>query len=418
MPDSAQLSDERPMPDDSGRTYLDYGATAPLDPAVLEAMMPWLGESFGNASSLYSEGKRAAAALLDARSVIARGIGCRDPHDVVLTSGATESNNTAVFGIARARFAKMRKSLGPGHVICSSFEHKAVLEPVKQLRRLGHEVTLLEPGRDGVVSPDDLDAAIRPDTLLVSIMYANNEIGTVQPVARLAEVAHEHGVPIHSDAVAAFGKMPIDIVRSGLDSMSFSSHKICGPGGIGGLYLSKKTPFVPLIWGGGQERGLRSGTSNVAGAVGFAKAAELASFDIANGWPARMAAMRDEALHMLSVTTASECEQNAQPAIISAVSIPEADVSRHLPQLIPLMVRGIGSQELVRKLDELGYAVSGGSACTSSQAGDNHVLASIGIKTDDSLGFIRATMGRFTTQDQVRGFAKTLAALADRRLGA
>ncbi len=405
MPASAQTSEGAPA-----RTYLDYGATAPMDPRVLDAMMPWMGGSFGNASSLYSEGKRAAAALLEARTAIAAGIGCRDPHDVVLTSGATESNNAAIFGIARARFAKMKKTLGPGHVICSSFEHKAVLEPVDQLRRLGHEVTFLEPRRDGFVSPDDLDAAIRPDTLLVSMMLANNEIGTVQPIVELAEVAHDHGVPIHSDAVAAFGKVPVDVARAGLDSISFASHKICGPAGIGGLYISKSTPFVPLIWGGGQERGLRSGTSNVAGAVGFAKAVELAMSDIAEGAPARMAEMRDNAICVLA--------SRAHGAIRPAVSILAGDTRRHLPQLVPLLVQGIGSQELVRSLDSQGYAVSGGSACTSSAAAENHVLASIGIHTGDGLGFARATMGRFTKPEELRGFANAIAGIVENQQGA
>lgn len=384
------------------RVYLDYGATAPMDPRVREAMRPYLSDGFGNASSLYSEGKAAARVLEESRAAIARSIGVRDPHDIVLTSGATESNNAAIYGISQARYASMRKSLGPGHVICSSFEHKAVLEPVRSLKRLGHDITFLDPGPDGFIDPDALDAAIRPDTLLVSIMYANNEVGTVQPMGRIVEVAHSHGIPVHTDAVAAFGKVPISVRASGVDSMSFTSHKIGGPLGIGALYVSKEVPFLAGIHGGGQEHGLRSGTSNVPGAAGFAKAVELAMDDLGAGEADRLASMRDGLLREA---------QGSGAGIRAAVDIPEGDISLHLPQLVPLLVEGHGSQELVRLLDEEGFAVSGGSACTSSQAKANHVLASMGVQTSDSLGFLRITMGRGTVPAHVEALADALTRL-------
>ncbi len=391
------------------RVYLDYGATTPLDKRVADEMALYM-QRCGNASSLYLEGKQAASAIANARAVVASSIGCRDPHDVVFTSGATESNNTAIFGIAKARFENMKKSLGSGHVICCAFEHKAVLEPVSQLKRLGFEITFLPPNKDGFISPNDLEAAIRPDTLLVSIMYANNEIGTIQPVEELAEVAHDYKVPIHSDAVGAFGKIPIDVARTKLDSISFTSHKICGPYGIGALYINKKTPFVPLIWGGGQERKLRSGTSNVYGIVGFSKACELVMEEISNDSCQALAKMRDDTIKTLTGRKVFATPSNSE-LITLPLDIPVGDTTKHLPQLVPLIIRGMGSQELVRKLDELGYAVSGGSACTSSQAESNHVLSSIGITTNDSLGFLRLTFGRFTKEEHLQVFAKDLAAL-------
>lgn len=409
MDDCMQITCENKCSQKHKRVYLDYGATSPLDKRVADEMALYI-QKCGNASSLYLEGKHAASAIADARCVVASAIGCRDPHDIIFTSGATESNNAAIFGIARARFEAMKKSLGPGHVICSSFEHKAVLEPVFQLKRLGFEITFLPPRKDGFVSPDDLEAAIRPDTLLISIMYANNEIGTVQPVQELAEVAHDHNIPIHSDAVAAFGKIPIDVSNCQLDSISFTSHKICGPYGVGALYINKKTPFIPLIWGGGQERGLRSGTSNVYGIVGFAKAVQLAMDDISVGSCNAIAKMRDDAIEMLTNHTVYS-PSNKATNITLPLDIPAGDTYTHLPQLIPLLVSGNGSQELVRKLDELGYAVSGGSACTSTQVGANHVLSSIGISTNDSLGFLRLTMGRFTQQEELQKFAKDLCTL-------
>lgn len=381
------------------RVYLDYGATAPMDPRVREAMEPYLAGRFGNASSLYAEGKASSSALEAARATVSHAIGVRDPHDIVFTSGATESDNAAIWGISQARYADMRKSLGPGHVICSSFEHKAVLEPVRGLRRLGHEVTFIDPDRDGCIDPASLDAAIRPDTLLVSIMYANNEVGTIQPVSELAAVAHSHGVPFHSDAVAAFGKVPVSPKDSGVDCMSFASHKIGGPLGIGALYISKDIPFLAGMHGGGQERGLRSGTSNVPGAVGFARAVELAMDDIADGEPARLAAMRDGLVARMT---------GSGLPVRPVVGIPEGDVSRHLPQLVPFLVEGHGSQEMVRMLDAEGFAVSGGSACTSTQSKADHVLSSMGISTGDSLGFVRVTMGRSTMPAHVEALADAL----------
>ena len=387
---------------DERRIYLDYAATTPLDERVLEAMLPFLGgpgASFGNASALYAEGKAAHAAVEDARRLIAGCIGVRDPHEIVFTSGGTESDNMAVRGIALAARARVGLSKGPGHVVASSFEHKAVLEAVRSLKADGFDVTFIDPDADGFVTPAALEAALRPDTLLASVMLANNEVGTVQPVRELAEVAHAHGVPFHTDAVAAMGKVPIDAGELGVDALSFTAHKICGPKGTGALYLSKRVPFAPLHHGGGQERGKRPGTYNAAGIVGFARAVELACGDDAAGEAARLCTLRDAFLARAATV--------ARPA----TAISAGDRTRHLPGLVPLLFEDRYSEDLVMDLDLRGFAVSGGSACTASQAKPSHVLKSMGLDDEAASRFLRVSFGRFTTAADLDALADALLAL-------
>ncbi|MGI6217312.1 MAG: cysteine desulfurase family protein, partial [Coriobacteriales bacterium] len=286
-----------------------------------------------------------------------------------------------------------------GHIICSEFEHKAVLQTVLHMKSLGYDVSMVSPRADGFVHPDDLEELIRPDTLLVSIMTANNEIGTVQPISELAEVCHDHSVIFHTDAVAAVGKMRFDIRRLGVDSASFTAHKICGPKGIGALYLNKRHPFTPLVNGGGQERGRRSGTSDVPGAVGFAKAVELAIGDDLDDVLASFAKRRDRLIGRLL---------GSGLPIYTPVEIPTGDTEHHLPQLVPLLVDGMESEEMVRLLDERGFSVSGGSACTTGQAQTSHVLRSIGCDDRLASGFLRVTFGRFTTDEELDAFADAL----------
>ena len=380
--------------------YLDYAATTPLDERVLEAMLPYLTRTFANAGSLHSPGKAARHAVEESRHAIAARLGIRDPYEIVFTSGGTESDNAAVKGIAIAARDRMSKSAGPGHVVCSAFEHKAVLESVAGLRSLGFEIDHVMPRADGTVRPEDLEPLMRPDTVLVSVMLANNEVGTVSRVGELAEVAHGHGAFFHTDAVAALGKVPVDVRALGVDALSFTAHKICGPKGIGGLYLSKRVPFVAQLRGGGQERGKRSGTYDTASIVGLARAVELALDDGAlDAEAARLSGLRDGLLARLVRSS-----QRVSPV----VDIPAGDVDGHVPGLLPVVVSGIESETLLARLDDAGFAVSSGSACTSESNKPSYVLESMGLVGERAAGFLRISMGRFTTQDEADAFARAL----------
>ncbi len=390
-------------PEHSGEiVYLDYGATTPIDKRVLELMLSLLEKRFANPSSLYQIGRESRDLLEASRKTVAACIGARDPHEIAFTSGGTESDNMAVLGIAAARAQKMPASKGPGHIICSSFEHMAVLEAVRHTKSLGYQITTLNPGPDGFIDPAELASAIRPDTLLVSVMLTNNEIGTIQPIKQIADVCHDRGVPLHADAVAALGKTPINVQDLSLDALSIASHKIYGPKGIGALWISKKIPFVPLIHGGGQEHGRRSGTQDVPSIAGFAKACELACGSDQADEIQRLAGLRDrliqEAVKLNFSSGSPHC----------AVDIPSGNTMQHLCSLVPLIVPGLESAELVRRLDSLGICVSGGSACGSTKQSDSHVLESIGLTSKKLFAFCRITMGRFTTDADVDRFLNAL----------
>lgn len=393
------------MSETQERAYLDYAATTPLDPRVLEAMMPHLSESFGNASALYAEGKEAARAVEAARRTVAQSIGARNPYEIVFTSGGTESDNTAVRGLALAARDARGTSKGPGHVVCSSYEHKAVLEAVASLRRDGFEVSEVSPREDGVVYPEDLEGVLRPDTVLVSVMTANNEIGTVNPIGGLAEAAHAAGALFHTDAVAAVGKVPFEVEELGVDAASLTAHKVCGPKGAGALYVSRKARLRPLIVGGGQEKGRRSGTYATHLITGLAKALEIACGDGLGREAARLAGMRDGLVSRIS----SEC-----PAVLFPAAPGAGDVSGHLPGLVPMIVEGWESETLVMRLDDLGFAVSGGSACNAATAKASHVLRAIGISGREASGFLRVSFGRFTEQGELDRLAGALAGLVSK----
>ncbi len=251
-------------------TYFDYAATTPVDERVLEAMLPYFSEKFGNANSLYALGRDAYRAVEEARESVAKSINAERPDEVIFTGGGTESDNAALIGILTKLAPK-----GDAHLIVSAFEHHAILEPAEWLEKQGFELTVLKPREDGHIHPDDLRAAMKPNTKLVSIMHANNEIGTINPIKELAAVAHEGGALFHTDAAQTLGKIPFDVQELGVDAASFSSHKIYGPKGFGALYLKKRTPFTAYLKGGGQEFKKRSGTQNTPGAIGFAKALEI-----------------------------------------------------------------------------------------------------------------------------------------------
>ena len=360
--------------------YLDYHATTPVDPRVFEAMRPYFTEHFGNAASRsHVFGLRAEAAVGAAREVIAAALGA-NPREIVFTSGATESNNLALLGAARAYRAK------GDHVVTSAIEHRAVLDPCRQLEAEGFRVTFVSPDRFGVTSAEAVAAAVGEKTILVSVMMANNEIGTLNPVAEIGRLCKERGILFHTDAVQAFGKVPFDANAVGADLVSVTAHKLCGPKGVGALYLRSVGPRVtlsPIVFGGGHERGLRSGTLDVPGIVGFGAAVRLAT-EGREAEADRVGSLRNR-LHA-RLAALPEVFLNGSPA-------------DRLPGNLNLRFAGVASDALM--MDVRDVAVSSGSACTSATAEPSHVLRGIGLSKEEAQESIRFGLGRFTTEEEV-----------------
>jgi cysteine desulfurase len=350
-------------------------------------MLPHLrGEAtWGNPSSLHSRGAAAREAVEDAREFVARLVGAASPKEIVFTSGGTESDNMAIFGLAAAAPEKR-------HVVVSPVEHAAVREAVARLAASGYEVTQLEVDADGLVSPDRLKQALRPETALVAVMWANNEVGAVQPAEELAEICRDGGVPFHADAVQVAGRLPIDVSKTPVSTLAVSAHKLYGPQGVGALYVRGGTGIEPVLVGGRQEGGLRSGTENVAGIVGFGAAARLADLEFG-----------ERARH----------EEGLREALISHVlQIPGVGLNGHrerrLSNNVHLSVEGVESESLMLYLDVLGYAVGTGSACASRRTGAGHkaspVLIAMGRAEREALSALRITVGKDTTREQINGF--------------
>ncbi|MCL2529778.1 MAG: cysteine desulfurase [Coriobacteriia bacterium] len=390
----------------SKRVFLDYAATAPLLPEVHELLCgASSGASFGasllglgNASSLYREGRLARETLEQARLNLAEVLRC-SPQELYFCSGGTEAAGTLVEGIAHGALEKFGKNQARMHVLCAAFEHHAVLNSALSLKRLGFEVELLRPNREGRITLESLESALRPDTLMVAVMLAQNELGTVQDIAGLAALAHSTGALFVSDCVQGLGKLPLYLADFGVDAACFSSHKIGGPFGVGAFFLRHSVPFLPRQLGGGQERKLRSGTQDVPGALGFALAAQLETAAFAAGEGARQALLRDKLL--ADLVTASN-------RIRSTVPIAAGNITSHLPGHLHLLVQGIESQTMILKLDELGFAVSGGAACSTNSLDPSHVLMSTGISKDDAYGALRISLGRNTTVEDCSRFTKAL----------
>ncbi|MBF4510379.1 MAG: cysteine desulfurase [Aeromicrobium sp.] len=374
--------------------YLDYAATTPADQRVVDAMLPYLTEHYGNANSMYRLGRDASRALEDARERVARAIGAARPDEVIFTSCGTESDNTAIIGLATAA------GRTSGHIIVSAFEHHAVLEPAWRLGKQGFEVTELPPRPDGTVHPDDLAAALRDDTVLVSVMHGNNEIGTVQPIAELATLAHERGALLHTDAAQTLGKIDFDVAALGVDAASFSGHKIYAPKGTGALYLKGGTRMTPYLIGGGQESKRRSGTQNVAGAVAFATALELMDAERPAEGP-RLAALRDRLVDGLL-------------GRIEYAQLNAADAPVRLPHIANFVIPGVEGEAMLLHLDAAGIAVSTGSACSSGSLKPSHVLLSIGCPVEFAHGSLRVSLGRYTTEADVDYLLETLVPVVDR----
>jgi cysteine desulfurase len=376
--------------------YLDHHATTPVDPAVAAAMLPYLTEKFGNPSSRqHLFGQEAHAAVEEARAQVARLIGA-EPGDILFTSGATESNNLAVRGVARAAGARGR------HLVVTAIEHPAVLEPARRLEAEGFEVTVVAAGRDGIVATDDLSRALRPDTALVSVMAANNEIGTLQEVAEIGRLCRERGILFHTDAVQAIGRMPFHVEESGTDLVSISAHKMYGPKGVGALYVSRaRRPRIrlqPQAEGGGQEKGLRSGTLNVPGIVGLGEAARLAAEAVAAGEPARIAALRDRLLAGLR-------------AQIDGVEV-NGSMEQRLPGNLHVSIARAEAETLILSLGGR-IAISSGAACAEAGGKGSHVLRALGLPDERIYTALRFGIGRFNDAAEVDEAVKALAAAVD-----
>jgi cysteine desulfurase len=357
------------------RIYLDNAASTPLAPEVLEAMQPFLLEQYGNPSSLHRWGMEAREAVERSRTAIAKAIGAR-PEEIIFTGGGTEADNLAVLGACRRQRG--------GHVIASAVEHPAVLEPCRALEKRGFKLALLKPDKEGLISPERLKDALTKDTALVSVMAANNEIGTVQQLEELGNLCDDQGVPFHTDAVQALGKLPLDMHKHGPELASFSAQKIHGPKGVGCLYVKAGVKLDPQALGGGQEQGLRSGTENVAGIVGFAKAVEL--IDIEQDVP-RMRRLRDLVIDSLARLPEVRLNGSREQRLCS---------NTHLS------FRGIEGEALVLALSERGIAASTGSACSTRELRPSHVLQAIGLAPDWLHGSIRLSISRYTTEEEVR----------------
>lgn len=370
--------------------YLDNAAGTPLAPEVLEAMRPFLLEHYGNPSSLHKWGMEAREAVERSRAMIAKAIGAR-PDEVIFTSGGTEADNLAVLGTARRQKG--------GHVIASAIEHPAILEPCRRLEREGFKLTLIRPDKEGLIIPDSLAATATKDTALVSIMAANNEIGTVQQLQDLANLARDAGALFHTDAVQALGHLRLDMHRHGPDLASFSAQKVHGPKGIGCLYVRAGVKLDPVILGGGQEAGLRSGTENVAGIVGFAKAVELLKPD--EDAP-RMQRLRDTLIDSLARLPDSRLNGSRELRLCNNVH---------------MSFRGIEGEALVLALSEHGIAASTGSACSTRELRPSHVLQAIGLAPDWLHGSVRLTLSRYTAEEDVQEALPVIAREVERLRG-
>ncbi len=368
------------------RVYLDYNATTPVEPEVLDAMLPYFSAEFGNASSIHTFGQKARAAVETAREQVASLIGTR-PQEIFFTSGGTESDNHAIFGIVSfTSFTSSTSSTSRPHVITSFTEHEAVLNACQALEKQGVDVTYLPVDQDGLIDLEDLRGALRRETVLITIMHANNELGTVQPLEQIGSIAREADVYFHSDAVQSAGKIPIDVNQFQLDLLSVSGHKLYAPKGIGALYVRGGTRLRQLLYGGHHQRGFRPGTENVAGIVGFGKAAEIARNSLKND-ARRLSALRDQLEHgLLHRVPHSRINGGRAP---------------RTPNTTNLVFPGVEGEALLIALDLKGLACSTGAACSSGAVEPSHVLTAIGLPAEDARASLRFSLGRHTTQADI-----------------
>lgn len=359
--------------------YLDHAATTQLSEAVEEAMQPYFQEKFGNASTMYQYGEEAKEAIEHAREQIAASLSAKK-SEIYFTSGGSESDNWAVKGIAGALKARGR------HIITSKIEHHAVLNSCEYLERLGYQVTYLEVDRDGMISPEELEQAIRQDTTLITIMFGNNEVGTIEPVMEIGRIAREHGILFHTDAVQAYAQIPISVRQYPVDLLSASAHKFHGPKGVGFLYVREGVPLPSFIHGGSQEQGKRAGTENVPGIVGMGKAAELAMHGM------RQRIRRETMLRNYLMEKVTH-------------EIPQTRINGHrtrrLPGNVSMSFAGVDGATLLILLDEEGICASGGSACNTGESRISYVIEALGVPKEYAAGTVRMTLGKDTTRQEI-----------------
>jgi cysteine desulfurase len=366
--------------------YLDHAATTATDPKVLETMLPYFHEHYGNPSSIYSMSRVSKNVIENAREILANAIGAA-PREIVFTSGGSESDNFAIKGVA---LAKQQKG---NHIITSSIEHHAVLYTCKFLEKNGFTVTYLPVDQDGIVKLDELEKAITPQTILITVMHANNEIGTIQPIRQIGEIARKHGITFHTDAVQTFGHIPVNVDDLNVDLLSISGHKFYGPKGVGALYIRRGTKITPLIHGGDQEHRRRASTENVPGIIGMGKAVEIALATM-DSEAKRQIALRDEFIKTL-LDTIPDTILNGHPV-------------NRLPNNVNISFEGIEGESILLNLDMEGIAASTGSACSSSSLEPSHVLLSIGLTHEFAHGSVRFSLGRNTTKEELDYVAEIL----------
>ncbi|MEX2588305.1 MAG: cysteine desulfurase family protein [Actinomycetota bacterium] len=373
--------------------YVDYAATTPMMDEALEAMLPYLQEHFGNPSSVYAAGREAKKGLEEAREKVAEAVGAQ-PAEIVFTAGGTEADNLAIKGAVAKADPKRN------HIITTSVEHHAVLHAAESLESRDYRVTFLPVGADGVVDLDALKKALSAQTCLVSVMLANNEVGVVQPLSDVVEIVKQNSrALVHTDAVQALGKIPVNVASLGVDLAAFSAHKLGGPKGVGALYMRRNTPVEPIVHGGGQERGLRSGTPNVAGIVGFGVAAEIAAAEQASE-AERLASLRDR----------------LQGGVLEAID--DVDVNaggaERVPGTTSLCIRGVEGESVLLLLDSKGVAASSGSACASGSLDPSHVLLAMGVPPERAHGSLRFSLGRNSTEQDVPAAVEALKQTVER----
>ncbi len=400
MPLAVQLRQAYPVSTAMNRVYLDHNATTPVEPDVLDAMLPYLSGEFGNAASIHTFGQRARGAVETAREQVAALIGAR-PQEIVFTSGGTEADNQAIFGVVQACIGATGSAGSPTvhkHIITTSIEHEAVLNTCQALEKRGVEVTYLPVDREGLASLDQVRRAIRKETVLITVMHANNELGTVQPLEEIGRLAVEADVYFHTDAVQSAGKLPIDVNALRLDLLALSGHKFYGPKGIGALYIRGGTRLQQLLYGGHHQRGFRPGTENVAGIVGLGKAAEIAGKALAED-SARISGLRDQ----------------LEQGLLSRVPHAQANGARapRTPNTANITFPGLEGEALVIALDLKGLACSTGAACSSGAVEPSHVLTAIGLTPDEARASLRFSLGRHTTAADIQFALKVVPAAVD-----
>ncbi|MCH2406066.1 MAG: cysteine desulfurase [Nitrosopumilus sp.] len=368
--------------------YLDNAASTAVHPEVVKEMLPYFDVQYGNPSSIHQFGRKAKNAIQKARKQVAALIGA-EPDEILFTSGGTESNNTILYGIPKSRGPKFVLN----HIITSSIEHEAILEPCRDLEKNGVKVTYLPVDEHGIVNPNDITNLVNPQTVIVSVMFANNEVGTIQPIKEISKICNKYQIPLHTDAVQAVGKVPINVKELGVDALSISSHKINGPKGVGALFIKKGLTIAPEILGGGQENGMRSGTENVASIVGFGKACEIAK-----------ERLNENISHF----------QTLHSSMLSKIvkEIPHVKLNGHprkrIFNNIHLTFLGVNGEDLIIKLDEYSIAASTGSACSVHSQKASHVLKAMGFNHEQITGSLRISFGYMNTLDEVEQAVEVL----------